>query len=145
MRTHTRTIRRQAAAYAALSASILLIVVACVSTDMNRDGMPGATYNASGQLIKPEGYREWIYIGAPLTPNDMNGGNAPFPEFHSVYIHPEAWEHYKANGTFLDGTILVKELASVGSKKATSGNGVPLCTSCHGIGTDFVLTDYPLK
>ena len=30
--------------------------------------------------------REWIYIGTPLTPNDMNGGDAPFQEFHAVSI-----------------------------------------------------------
>jgi hypothetical protein len=27
-----------------------------------------------GQLERPAGYREWIYVGAPLTPNDMNDG-----------------------------------------------------------------------
>ena len=26
-----------------------------------------------------------------------------------------------------------------------SGNGVPLCFGCHSVGTDFVLSDYPLK
>ncbi len=53
----------------------------------------------------------------------MNGGKAPFPEFHNVYIHPKSWEHYKKTGTFRDGTILVKELVSVGGKAATSGKG----------------------
>ncbi len=102
-----------------------LIVAACVSmsSTMNRGSMPAAAFDASGRLVKPEGYREWIYVGTPVTPNDMNGGEAPFPEFHNVYVHPAAWEHYKANGTFMDGTILVKELVSVGSKKAVSGNG----------------------
>ncbi len=59
----------------------------------------------------------------PITPNDMNGGKAPFPEFHSVYIRPADWLHYKKTGKFQDGTMLVKELISVGSKAATSGQG----------------------
>lgn len=80
-------------------------------------------FDDSGQLMKPENYREWIYVGSPLTPNDLNNGKAAFPEFHSVYIDPESWKTYKANGTFRDGTILVKELVSVGSKVATSGKG----------------------
>ena len=29
-------------------------------------------------------------------------------------------------------------------KTVVVGNGVTLCTSCHSIGDDFVLTDYPL-
>lgn len=79
--------------------------------------------NEKGELIKPEGYREWIYVGAPVTPNDMNDGKAPFPEFHSVYIDPASYEHWKKTGKFREGAIFVKELVSVGSKAAPSGNG----------------------
>jgi len=80
-------------------------------------------FNEKGELIKPEGYREWIFVGTPVTPNDMNNGKAPFPEFHNVYIDPVSYKHYKDTGKFRQGTILVKELVSVGSKKAASGNG----------------------
>lgn len=76
-----------------------------------------------GTLEKPTDYREWTYIGTPVTPNDMNDGKAPFPEFHNVYIDPDSWAHWKAKGGFPDGTILVKELVSVGSKAAVSGKG----------------------
>ncbi len=76
-----------------------------------------------GELQRPTGYREWIYVGTPVTPNDMNDGKAPFPEHHNVYIDPESWAHWKKTGKFRENTILVKELVSVGSKKAVSGNG----------------------
>ncbi len=82
-----------------------------------------ARFTADGELIRPEGYRDWIYVGTPLTPNDLNNGNAPFPEFHNVYIDPGAWQHYKSTGEFREGTILVKELISVGTKQAVSGMG----------------------
>ena len=32
-----------------------------------------------GELQRPTGYREWVYVGTPVTPNDMNGGKAAFP------------------------------------------------------------------
>lgn len=80
------------------------------------------TMNA-GELQRPTGYREWIYVGTPVTPNDMNDGKAAFPEHHNVYIDPESWSHWKEKGEFRDGTILVKELVSVGSKAAVSGKG----------------------
>lgn len=86
-------------------------------------GAQMAKYDSEGALMPPQGYREWVYVGTPLTPNELNGGEAPFPEFHSVYISPEAWAAYKKSGKFPDGTLLVKELVSVGSKEASSGKG----------------------
>lgn len=76
-----------------------------------------------GMLERPVGYREWIYVGTPVTPNDMNNGKAAFPEHHNVYIDPKSWAHWKETGKFRDGTILVKELVSVGAKAAVSGLG----------------------
>ena len=77
----------------------------------------------NGELQRPTGFREWIYVGTPVTPNDMNDGKAAFPEHHNVYIDPQSWSHWKNTGKFRDGTILIKELVSVGSKVAVSGNG----------------------
>ncbi len=77
----------------------------------------------NGELERPTGYREWIYVGTPLTPNDLNDGKAAFPEFHNVYIDPKSWAHWKETGEFREGTILIKELVSVGAKAAVSGNG----------------------
>ena len=47
-------------------------------------------YTASGELILPPNniWREWVYVGSPLTPNGLNGGKAGFPEYHNVYIQP---------------------------------------------------------
>ena len=38
-------------------------------------------YTASGDLIPPKNFREWVYVGSPLTPNALNGGEAGFPEY----------------------------------------------------------------
>jgi hypothetical protein len=79
--------------------------------------------NSEGELIRPTDYRTWVYVGTPLTPNDMNNGKAAFQEFHNVYIDPVSYEHYQQKGTWREGTILIKELVSVGSKAAVSGSG----------------------
>lgn len=76
-----------------------------------------------GELQRPTGYREWVYVGTPVTPNELNDGKAAFPEFHNVYMDPDSWKHWKKTGSFREGTILIKELVSVGSKAAVSGNG----------------------
>jgi cytochrome c553 len=80
-------------------------------------------FTADGKLKQPVGYRKWVYVGEVITPNDMNDGEAAFPEYHSVYMDPESFAEYEKTGKYRDGTVLIKELSSVGSKKAPSGNG----------------------
>ena len=85
---------------------------------------PKPSFNAEDELIRPDvRYREWVYIGTPITPNDLNPPEAPFPDFHNVYIHPDDFDHRKNTGKFPDGTVIAEELVSVGSKSAVSGNG----------------------
>jgi Cytochrome P460 len=84
---------------------------------------PFFTMNSQGELKRPVGYREWVYVGAPVTPDDLNGGKAPFPEFHAVYIDPASWVHWKKTGQFREGAVLIKELLNVGAKEAASGKG----------------------
>jgi len=106
-----------------LLVSGLLVVLQFLSIGNAVAGKSYAKFNSSNELIRPIGYREWIFVGAPVTPNELNNGKAAFPEFHNVYIDPISWKHWKKNGTFKNGTIIVKELVSVGSKKTFSGNG----------------------
>ena len=80
-------------------------------------------FTADGKLKQPVGYRKWVYVGEVVTPNDMNDGEASFPEFHSVYMDPESFAHYEKTGEFRDGTVMIKELIGVGAKEATSGKG----------------------
>src|SRR4051794_8780504 len=80
-------------------------------------------FTHDGKLKRPVGYRNWVYVGEVVTPNDMNDGEATFPEFHSVYMDPESFAEYEKTGKYRDGTVLVKELSSVGTKNAPSGNG----------------------
>lgn len=51
-----------------------------------RAASDGPAYTQDGRLILPTEYRKWVFIGAPLTPNGLNGGNAGFPEYHHVYV-----------------------------------------------------------
>ena len=80
-------------------------------------------FTPDGKLKQPVGYRQWVFIGTPLTPNDLNDGHATFPEFHNVYIDPESFAYWQKTGKFRDGTVIVKDLVGVGSKKAPSGKG----------------------
>ena len=82
-----------------------------------------AKWSANGELMRPEGYREWIFVGSPVTPNDMNDGHAAFPEFHDVYIDRASFDQFRRTGAYPEGAVIVKELVSVGAKSASSGRG----------------------
>jgi hypothetical protein len=84
---------------------------------------PVARFTDKGELIRPKDYRTWVFVGGPVTPNELNNGHAAFPEFHNVYLDRDSYEHYKASGDFRDGAVIVKELVSVGGKAAPSGKG----------------------
>ena len=89
-----------------------------------------AVFNADGKLQLPVGYRHWVFIGAPLTPNGLNNGKAGFPEYHHVYVEEKNLDVYLKTGSFPEGTVIVKELTRVlnptfpdGSRTEPSGRG----------------------
>jgi hypothetical protein len=90
-------------------------------------------YTATGEMILPPNniWRDWVFVGSPLTPNALNGGKAGFPEYHNVYIQPWAYATYKKTNEFSEGTIMFKELQLTlgpaenpdGSQTEPSGRG----------------------
>jgi cytochrome P460 len=89
-----------------------------------------AVFTSDGKLQIPTGFRSWVFIGAPLTPNGLNGGTANFPEFHNVYVQAQNVEAYMKTGEFPEGTVIVKELTRLlnptfpdGSRTEPSGRG----------------------
>ena len=72
-----------------------------------------AVFDADGKLELPTGFRKWVFVGAPLTPNGLNNGKANFPEYHHVYIEQKNVDAYLKTGEFPEGTVIVKELTRV--------------------------------
>ncbi|HXJ07535.1 MAG TPA: cytochrome P460 family protein [Candidatus Acidoferrum sp.] len=115
-------------AYVARFAIGVLLMAAIGVSPQSGDTRP--VFTKDGSLVLPSGFRSWVFIGGPITPNGLNDGHAPFPEFHSVYIAKENFRYYQENGKFPEGTVMVKELALVqggghsdGSTDSASGRG----------------------
>lgn len=84
----------------------------------------GPQWTASGELVLPEGYHRWVFLGSPLTPHALNGGAAAFPEYHNVYVQPEALVIYRDTGEWPEGTIMFKELQLLRASMSQDGSGV---------------------
>jgi len=103
---------------------------------------PAVVFNADGTVQVPTGFRKWVFVGAPLTPEGLNDGKyncnaggtnctkSNFPEYHHVYIEQKNVDAYLKTGEFPEGTVIVKELTRVlnptfpdSSRKEPSGRG----------------------
>lgn len=114
--------------------SSIFVLAACQSEGANQSSQASsetaergeitlASFNEDGSLNQPKNWRQWVFIGTPLTTHELNGGNANFPEFHAVYIDPVSYDHYKKTGEFRDGTQIVKELTLVRGHEGEPNNG----------------------
>lgn len=96
-----------------------------------KESVNTASFNSDGSVNQPVDWRKWVFVGAPLTPNALNGGTAPFPEYHNVYVEPSAFAVYEETGEWPEGTQLAKELTlvyqnnndEIGSSTEVSGRG----------------------
>jgi Cytochrome P460 len=112
---------------AAIGASVVLFHTTPVVAQAQRSA---AVFNSDGKMQLPTGYRRWVFVGAPLTPDGLNNGKANFPEYHHVYVEAHNLDAYLKTGSFPEGTVFVKELTRVldpafpdGSRTEPSGRG----------------------
>src|SRR5579864_3251804 len=120
------------------SAAYLLVAKPVVAAQTEQSSV---VFNADGTVQVPTGFRRWVFVGAPLTPEGLNDGKyncdqpggctkSNFPEYHHVYIEQKNVDAYLKTGEFPEGTVIVKELTRVlnptfpdGSRKEPSGRG----------------------
>lgn len=115
---------------AALAIGALMLYDTCGGKAAVQERSSAAVFDADGKMKLPTGFRKWVFVGAPLTPNALNNGKASFPEYHHVYIQEENVNAYLKTGDFPEGTVIVKELTRVlkstfpdGSRTEPSGRG----------------------
>ncbi|MEX2264502.1 MAG: cytochrome P460 family protein [Bryobacteraceae bacterium] len=90
----------------------------------SEERMPGPRYTAQNELVRPEGYREWMFVGSSLGMGYAEGqapsGNATF---HNIYLQREAYSHFAKTGKFPDKTILVMEVLAPGKDVSINKRG----------------------
>lgn len=80
-------------------------------------------FTDGNHLIRPEGYRQWVFVGSGLGMSYDEGPYEKSPNFTNIYILPEAYRQFSAGGTFPDGTMLVMEIVSAGSQASINKRG----------------------
>jgi uncharacterized protein (TIGR03067 family) len=79
---------------------------------------PAARFEGKDTLLRPEGYREWVFVGSSLGLRYEGGEKQPGQlEYKNVYIDPAAYRAYRQTGEFQQGTVFVLETAASEEKK----------------------------
>ena len=61
------------------------------------------------ELVRPEGYREWIYLSSGLGMNYSARSQPGEPQFTNVFVRPEAYRQFIKSATWPDRTLFVLE------------------------------------
>src|SRR5262245_31953093 len=104
-------------------AGVLLpaVIAATVLGAPPDSGKAAATFEGKDTLLRPDGYREWVFVGSSLGLRYNEGEpRSEKLEYKNVYIDPTAYRAYKATGAFPQGTVLVLETAA-GEEKTEPG------------------------
>ena len=118
----------------AMLASLVSLGAAATSPEAAAQSINRATFASNGDVVVPKNWRQWVFIGTPLTPSALNDGKAAFPEFHNVYIEPSAYAYWKRTGRFANGTQIAKELVLVRQKDKDDMNPDGSTAEVSGVG-----------
>ena len=111
---------------ALLSISLALLVLAAAWAPANQGNAGSANlpqYTSDGKLKFPANYREWVYLSSGLDMSYGPGGGMDHSMFDNVFVNPEAYKYFLANGTWPDKTILVLEVRKAETKSAINKAG----------------------
>ncbi len=82
----------------------------------------GPQYDASGKLLRPVDYREWIYVSSGFGMSYGPGGT-DHPQFTNVFVTPASWRYFQQHGTWPDKTVFALEEYSSTSHGSINKSG----------------------
>lgn len=84
----------------------------------------GPSYSAAGELMRPSGYREWIFVtaGLGMTYNAPATAN-PTPNFTNVYVSPGSYRSFMKTGRWPDKTMFILEIRASTSEGSINKGG----------------------
>ena len=81
---------------------------------------PAAVFEGKDTLLRPEGYREWVFVGTSAglnyMPNPAPSSANSREDYKNIYINPAAYREFVKTGTFPEGTMMILEVATAAVK-----------------------------
>jgi hypothetical protein len=90
-------------------------------------------YMADGKLLRPDNYREWVFLSSGLGMTYGPLARPGEPAFDNVFASPEAYRSFLKTGTWPDKTMLVLEVRGSESKGSINQGGHFQSTAVRGV------------
>lgn len=98
--------------------------------------LAGATFAADGSLQRPVDYRNWRFVSAGLGmsygPAAQAAALTGHVMFDNVFVQPEAYESFRKNAVWPEGTMFVLELRGSETQRPPNNRGY-FQTGLHGV------------
>ncbi len=101
---------------------VILIVIGSLSLGAAAPESTKPQFTTDNQLLKPENYREWIYLssGLGMSYNPQAGGHEMFT---NVFVPQWAYQEFLKSGTWPDQTMFVVEERGADSRASINQHG----------------------
>lgn len=86
------------------------------------ESVEGPQFVKGNRLVRPQNYREWIYLSSGLGMAYNPNPSSP-PAFTNVFVAPSAYRAFLATGRWPDKTIFVLEEREAASKGSINKGG----------------------
>jgi hypothetical protein len=115
-----------------LSAALLLVLCGALLSQVAVTAQQGdgPRYTSDGELIRPDDFREWIFVtsGLGMTYNQptVQPGAAPAarpPNFTNVYVNPSSYRAFMKTGQWPDKTMFILEIRGSSSEGSINKGG----------------------
>jgi Cytochrome P460 len=80
-------------------------------------------FTSTGRLLRPQNYREWIFLSSGLGMTYGPLASPAEPRFDNVFVNPSAYRTFLATGRWPTGTVLVLEVRSAQSNGSINRGG----------------------
>jgi Cytochrome P460 len=109
-----------------ISLAVLALVAATVGTTRTsgQQLQEEPRYTSADELIRPDNFREWIFVtsGLGMTYNQPTGAPRT-PSFTNVYVNPQSYRAFMKTGQWPDKTMFILEVRASTSEGSINKGG----------------------
>ena len=104
---------------------LLALSLMCVNVPAQQANSGEPRFTSEGRLIRPDNYREWIFLssGLGMTYGFVERAANTAPRFDNVFVAPQAYKAFLRTGTWPDKTMFALEIRSSKSKGSINKDG----------------------